>query len=102
MRTLERVRQVAAFTQALELRGTDDDAGRHAWIEQVPQRFVFRQLRRSESGAVLACLQCLSGYSCAQFTRLASRWSDGKPLVRTCRRPQHAFARRHAGADVVP
>ncbi|MGL4808703.1 MAG: integrase catalytic domain-containing protein, partial [Giesbergeria sp.] len=81
VRTLEQVRQVVAGTQALEFRSADDDEGRYAWIEQVLQR--------------------LSGYSRAQLTRLVSRWSGGKPLVKNYRRPQHAFARRYTGADVV-
>ena len=47
VRTLEQVRQVVAGTQALEFRGADDDEGRYAWIEQVLQRFGYRQLQRS-------------------------------------------------------
>jgi hypothetical protein len=33
--------------------------------------------------------------------RLVSRWTGGKPLVKSYRRPQHAFARRYMAADVV-
>jgi AraC-like DNA-binding protein len=101
VRTLEQVRQVVAGTQALEFRSADDDEGRYAWIEQVLQRFGYRQLQRAERGVVLAYLQRLSGYSRAQLTRLVSRWTGGNPLVKNYRRPQHAFARRYTGADVV-
>ncbi|MBL0090573.1 MAG: hypothetical protein IPP44_29245 [Ideonella sp.] len=62
-----------AGTQALEFRSADDDEGRYAWIEQVLQRFGYRQLQRAERGVVLAYLQRLSGYSRAQLTRLVSR-----------------------------
>ena len=79
VRTLEQVRQVVAGTQALEFRSADDDEGRYAWIEQVLQRFGYRQLQRAERGVVLAYLQRLSGYSRAQLTRLVSRWTGGKP-----------------------
>ena len=101
VRTLEQVRHVVAGTQALEFRSADDDEGRYAWIEQVLQRFGYRQLQRAERGVVLAYLQRLSGYSRAQLTRLVSRWTGGKPLVKNYRRPQHAFARRYTGAHVV-
>jgi hypothetical protein len=101
VRTLELVRQVVAGTRALEFRSADDDEGRYAWIEQVLQRFGYRQLRRAERGVVLAYLQRLSGCSRALLTRLASRWTGGKPMVKNYRRPQHAFARRDTAADVV-
>ena len=54
MRTLEQVRQVVAGTQALEFRRAEDDEGRYAWGAQVLQRFGYRQLGRSDRGAVLA------------------------------------------------
>ena len=99
--TLEQVRQVVAGTQALEVRGAQDDAGRYAWIEQVLRRFGYRQLGRADKGVVLAYLQRLSGYSRAQVTRLVARWVDAKPLVKNYRRPEHAFARRYTAADVA-
>jgi transposase InsO family protein len=101
VRTLEQVRLVVAGTQALEFRRAEDDEGRYAWIEQVLRRFGYRQLARSDRGAVLAYLQHLSGYSRAQVTRLVSKWADGKPLVKNYRRPEHAFARRYTAADVA-
>ena len=100
VRTLEQVRLVVAGTQALEFRQADDD-DRYAWIEQVLQRFGYRQLGRADRGAVLAYLQRLSGYSRAQLTRLVSRWTAGKPLVKNYGRPKHAFARRYTSADVT-
>jgi transposase InsO family protein len=101
VRTLEQVRQVLAGTQALEFRRAADDEGRYGWIEQVLRRFGYRQLPRSERGAVLAYLQRFSGYSRAQVTRLVARWLTGKPLVKNYRRPEHAFARRYTAADVA-
>ena len=101
VRTLEQVRQVVAGTQALEFRRAEDDEGRYAWIEQVLRRFGYRQLGRADRGEVLAYLQRLSGYSRAQITRLVSRWTAGKPLVKNYRRPEHAFARRYTSADVA-
>jgi transposase InsO family protein len=101
VRTLEQVRQVVAGTQALEFRRAEDDEGRYAWIAQVLQRFGYRQLGRSDRGAVLAYLQRLSGYSRAQLTRLVSRWASGKPLTKNYRAPEHAFARRYTAADVA-
>lgn len=101
VRTLEQVRQVVAGTQALEFRRAEDDEGRYAWIAQVLQRFGYRQLGRSDRGAVLAYLQRLSGYSRAQLTRLVSRWAKGLPLTKNYRAPEHAFARRYTAADVA-
>ena len=101
VRTLEQLRQVLGGTQALEFRRAQDDEGRYGWIEQVLQRFGYRQLHRTDRGAVLAYLQRLSGYSRAQVTRLVARWTTGKPLVKNYRRPEHAFARRYTAADVA-
>ena len=101
VRTLEQVRQVLNGTQALEFRRAQDDEGRYAWIESVLRRFDYRQLPRSERGAVLAYLQHLSGYSRAQVTRLVSRWTGGKRRVKQYRAPEHAFARRYTTADVA-
>ena len=101
VRTLEQVRQVMAGTQVLEFRRAEDDQGRYAWIESVLRRFDYRQLPRAQRGPVLAYLQHLSGYSRAQVTRLVSRWTAGKRLVKEYRAPEHAFARRYTGADVA-
>ena len=101
VRTLDQVRQVVAGTQALQFRRAEDDEGRYAWIGSVLRRFDYRQLPRSERGPVLAYLQHLSGYSRAQVTRLVSRWTSGKRLVKEYRAPEHAFARRYTAADVA-
>lgn len=101
VRTLEQVRQVVAGTQALEFRRAEDDEGRYSWIESVLRRFDYRQLPRTERGPVLAYLQHLSGYSRAQVTRLVSRWTSGKRLIKEYRAPEHAFARRYTAADVA-
>lgn len=99
--TLEQVRQVLDGTQALEFRRAEDDEGRYGWIESVLLRFDYRQLPRPERGLVLAYLQRLSGYSRAQITRLVSRWTAGKRLVKQYRAPKRAFARRYTAADVA-
>ena len=101
VRTVEQVRQVLEGTQALQFHAADDDEGRYRWIDTVLRRLGYRQLGRSDRGAVLAYLQRLSGYSRAQVTRLVSRWTAGKPLVKNYRAPEHAFARRYTGADVA-
>jgi transposase InsO family protein len=101
VRTLEQVRQVLDGTQALEFRRAEDDEGRYGWIESVLRRLDYRQLPRPERGPVLAYLQRLSGYSRAQITRLVSRWTGGKRLVKEYRAPEHAFARRYTAADVA-
>lgn len=101
VRTLEQVRQVLDGTQALEFRRAEDDEGRYGWIESVLRRLDYRQLPRQERGPVLAYLQRLSGYSRAQVTRLVSRWTAGKRLVKEYRAPEHAFARRYTAADVA-
>lgn len=101
VRTVEQVRQVLEGTQALQFRAAEDDEGRYRWIDTVLRRLGYRQLGRSERGAVLAYLQRLSGYSRAQVTRLVSRWMAGQPLVKNYRAPEHAFARRYTAADVA-
>ena len=101
VRTLEQVRQVLAGTQALQFRAAQDDELRYGWIEAVLRRLGYRQLGRADKGAVLAYLQRLSGYSRAQVTRLVSRWTAGKRLVKNYRAPEHAFARRYTAADVA-
>lgn len=101
VRTVEQVRQVLEGTQALQFHAAEDDEGRYRWIDTALRRLGYRQLGRSDRGAVLAYLQRLSGYSRAQVTRLVSRWMAGKPLVKNYRAPEHAFARRYTGADVA-
>lgn len=101
VRTVEQVRQVLAGTQELQFRAAQDDAGRYGWMEAVLRRLGYRQLGRTDKGAVLAYLQRLSGYSRAQVTRLVSRWAAGKPLVKNYRAPEHAFARRYTASDVA-
>ena len=101
VRTLEQVRQVLDGTQAVEFRRAEDDEGRYGWIESVLRRFDYRQLPRPQRGPVLAYLQRLSGYSRAQITRLVSRWTGGKRLIKQYRAPEHAFARRYTSADVA-
>ncbi|MEN3355841.1 MAG: hypothetical protein V7640_3999 [Betaproteobacteria bacterium] len=85
VRTLEQLRQGVAGTQALEFRRAEVVEGRYAWIESVLRRFDSRQLPRPERGPVLAHLQHLSGYSRAPVTRLVSRWTEGKRLVKEYR-----------------
>lgn len=99
--TLQQVRQVLAGTQALDLRRSQDDEGRYAWIGQVLGRFGYRQLGRADKGVLLVYLQRLSGYSRAQVTRLVARWVKSQPLVKNYRRPAHAFAKRYTHADVT-
>jgi hypothetical protein len=101
VRTLEQVRQVLDGTQALEFRAAEEDEQRYAWIEQVLRRLGYRQLGRSDRGAVLAYLQRLSGYSRAQVRRLVSKWMAGKRLVKSYQVPEHAFARRYTAVDVA-
>lgn len=101
VRTVEQVRQVLAGTQELQFRAAQDDEGRYGWIEAVLRRLGYRQLGRADRGTVLAYLQRFSGYSRAQVTRLVSRWTGGKPLVKNYRAPEHAFARRYTAADVA-
>jgi len=101
VRTVEQVRQVLEGTQALQFEAAGDDEGRYRWIDTVLRRLGYRQLGRLERGSVLAYLQRLSGYSRAQVTRLVSRWTAGKPLVKNYRAPDHAFARRYTAADVA-
>ena len=101
VRTVEQVREVLAGTQQLQFQAAQDDAGRYRWIEVVLQRLGYRQLGRSDRGAVRAYLQRFSGYSRAQVTRLIARWLEGEGLVKRYRAPAHAFARRYSAADVA-
>ena len=101
VRTVVQVRHVLDGTQELEFRAAEDDEGRYRWIGEVLQRLGYRQLGRSDRGAVLAYLQRLSGYSRAQVTRLVGRWVDGQALAKQYRAPNHAFARRYTAADVA-
>jgi hypothetical protein len=82
VRTLEQVRQVVTGTQALEFRGSQDDVGRYAWIEQVLRRFGYRQLGLVDKGVVLACVQRLSGY--AVPVRLWTSWPACPRQTRAC------------------
>ena len=50
---------------------------------------------------MLAYVQRLSGYSRAQVTRLVSRWSAGKALVKAYGPPRQPFARLYTPADVA-
>ena len=76
VRTVAQVRQVLGGTQALEFDAAAGDEGRYRWIGEVLQRLGYRQIGRSDRGAVLAYVQRLSGYSRAQVTRPAGRWTS--------------------------
>ena len=76
VRTVAQVRQVLGGTQALEFDAAAGDEGRYRWIGEVLQRLGYRQIGRSDRGAVLAYVQRLSGYSRAQVTRLVGRWTS--------------------------
>ena len=101
VRTLEQVRQVLAGTQTMEFQAANDDQARYAWIGSVLERFDCRRLARGDRGAVLVYVQRLSGYSRAQVTRLVSRWSAGKALVKAYGPPRQPFARLYTPADVA-
>jgi transposase InsO family protein len=101
VRTLEQVRQVLAGTQAMEFQAAVGDEGRYAWIGVVLKRFDYSHLPRADRGCVLTYLARLSGYSRAQVTRLVSRWSAGKPLVKNYGAPRAPFARLYTPADVA-
>ena len=48
------------------------------------------------------CCGAWTTASCrAQVTRLVSRWTAGKRLVKEYRAPEHAFARRYTAGDVA-
>lgn len=66
------MRQVLEGTQALQFRAAQDDEGRYEWIDAVLRRLGYRQLGRSDRGAVLAYLQRLSGWCRAGSA--VSRW----------------------------
>lgn len=102
VRTVEQMLQVLAGTQALEFRQAGDDKERYAWIASVLRRVDYSGLKkRPDRGVVLMYLQRLSGYSRAQVKRLVATWRGGEPLVKRYRAPEHAYARRYTGADVV-
>jgi hypothetical protein len=56
VRTVEQVRQVLEGTRELQFRAAEDDEGRYGWIDSVLRRLGYRQLGRSDRGAVLAYL----------------------------------------------
>jgi hypothetical protein len=78
VRSVEKMQQVLAATQALEFRQAGDDAGSYAWIGAVLRRVDYRQLARPErDGASLSAAP--ERPSRAQITRLVSRWMARKP-----------------------
>lgn len=101
VRTVEQMREVLSGTHAVQFCVSADDAGRYRWIEEVLRRIEYRRLPRASRGVVLVYLQRLSGYRRAQVTRLVSRWTARKRLVKQYRAPAHAFARYYTAADVA-
>lgn len=70
--TLDQVRNVLESSQGIVFKGVSREQ-RYRWVETVVKRFDYFELGRKGKGLLKAYLQCLSGFSRAQVTRLLSR-----------------------------
>ena len=70
--TLEQIREVLLSSRKIAFKGARREE-LYAWIEAVLKRFDYFNLGRKAKGLVKAYLQCLSGRSRAQVTRLVTK-----------------------------
>ena len=74
---------------------------RYAFIARTVRRFGYARLRRADKGVVLRFLECVSGYSRQQLTRLVQRVRAQAPLLKRYRASRTSFASTFSAADVL-
>ncbi len=99
--TLVQLRAFLAGTQGVEFHPLMEDEGCYAQVGKVLSRFGYERLRREDKGVVLRYLECTTGYSRQQMTRLVHRYESGAPMVKRYRAPAHGFGRRYVEQDIA-
>ncbi len=74
---------------------------RYSFIARTVCRFRYRRLKRVEKAVVLRFLECVSGYSRQQLTRLVKRGAERGPLRKRYHGSRTSFACRYTRADVL-
>jgi transposase InsO family protein len=99
---LQTVAQVQAF-----LAGTHDlslrvpKAEHYGFIERVLKRFGYAPLSRCDKGVVLRYLECMTGLSRQQVTRLVRLYCKNGKVTKKRNPPKSGFSRRFDAADVA-
>ena len=95
---VEEIREFLKTTKKAAFKGLSR-GDKYAWIEEVVKRFKYFELRKKERGLVKAYLRRMSGFSCAQMTRLISRLGRGEKLIDKSAARRNSFAEKYTKKD---
>lgn len=98
LQTLEQLRAFLNGTLAVEFSLAPEE--RYAFVGRTVRRFGYSRLKRPDKSVVLRFLECVSGYSRQQLTRLVGRAGTRAPLVKRYRESRTSFTRTFTDADV--
>src|SRR5712691_6666216 len=95
--TLDQVQRVLEGSEAIAFKGIGREQ-RYRWIESVMKRFDYFGLGRKGKGLLKAYMECLSGFSRAQLTRLLTKnLLEGE--IRPSRARRNRFETKYTSAD---
>jgi transposase InsO family protein len=98
LQTLEQLRAFLNGTLTIEFSLAPEE--RYAFVARTVRRFGYQRLRRPDKSVVLRFLECISGYSRQQLTRLVGRVDAQATLVKRYRGSRTSFTRTFTEADV--
>lgn len=104
LRTIEQIEQFLSASEQIVFTAHEDDSTRYEHISRVLKRFDYPQRSKHERGVLRMYLQCTTGYSRAQVTRLVTQWNGNRfadvPLKKRYRAPAAPFARKYTPGDI--
>ena len=104
LRTIEQIEQFLSASEQIVFTAHEDDSIRYEHISRVLKRFDYPQRSKHERGVLRMYLQCTTGYSRAQVTRLVTQWNGNRfadvPLKKRYRAPAAPFARKYTPGDI--
>lgn len=98
LQTLDQVRAFLDGTIAIDFSLAPKE--RYAFVARTVRRFGYSRLKRPDKSVVLRFLECVSGYSRQQLTRLVGRVGVNAPLVKRYRGSRTSFTRSFTEIDV--
>lgn len=98
LQTLDQVRAFLDGTIAIDFSLAPKE--RYEFVARTVRRFGYARLKRPDKSVVLRFLECVSGYSRQQLTRLVGRAGVNAPLVKRYRGSRTSFTRSFTETDV--
>ena len=98
LQTLDQVRAFLEGTIPIDFSLAPNE--RYDFVARTVRRFGYARLKRPDKSVVLRFLECVSGYSRQQLTRLVGRAGVNAPLVKRYRGSRTSFTRSFTETDV--